>query len=155
MKALLVLLAACGGRVHHAAPLEATNDITLYRDIALVRQRVDITVPATPTTIHVKVAAGAADLIVVDRGGVELRSMHVIEPKVVTPVVDPAMPECSEELTADCRPPEPEATPAPEPEADDTIARPAAPPIDVDLDVSARHAGTYSLVLTYTTDRLQ
>jgi hypothetical protein len=154
MKALLVLLAACGGHVHHATPLEATSDITLYRDIALVRQRVDITVPATPTTIRVKVAAGAADLIVVDRGGVELRSMHVIDAKVEEIVGEPGMLECGEEVTADCAPPpDPEATPAPE--ADDDTARPAAPPIDVDLDVAAPHAGTYSVVLTYTTDRLQ
>jgi len=151
---LLVLLAACGGHVHHAAPLEATNDITLYRDIALVRQRVDVNVPATATMIRVKVAAGATDLIVVDRGGVELRSVHVIEPKVAEVVGEPGTPECPEDAV-DCTPPEPEATPAPEAEADADTSPGAAPPVDVDLDVAAPHAGTYSLVLAYTTNRLQ
>lgn len=156
MKAFLVLLAACGGHVHHATPLDATNDITLYRDIALVRQRIDITVPATPVTpvtpvtIKVKVAAGATDLIVIDRGGVELRAVHVIEPKVVAPVVEARADECTDE---DCTPPDPE--PTPRPATDDETARPAAPPIDVELEVTAAHAGTYSLVVAYTTNRLQ
>lgn len=149
MRALVVLLAACG-HVRHATPLEATNDITLYRDIALVRQRIDVTVPATSTTITVKVAAGATDLIVIDRGGVELKSLHVIESELAAPVEAPTVPaECDEE---DCAPPEAEPTPAAE--ADETV-RPVAPPIDVELDIAAPHAGTYSLVLAYTTNRLQ
>jgi len=149
-RALLVLIAACGGHVHHAAPLEATNDITLYRDIALVRQRVDVKVPATPTTISVKVAAGATDLFVLDRGGVEVRAVHVIEPKVIEPAIEPpsAVAECNEE---DCAP---ETEPQPATDVDEA-ARPVAPPLDVELELAAPHAGSYSVVLVYTTDRLQ
>ena len=148
--ALFVLIAACGGHVHHAAPLEATNDITLYRDIALVRQRVDVTMPATPTTISVKVAAGATDLIVLDRGGLEVRAVHVIEPKVIEPTIVPpsAAAECNEE---DCAP---ETEPQQATDVDEA-ARPVAPPLDVELEVAAPHVGSYSVVLVYTTDRLQ
>ncbi|CAN5380425.1 hypothetical protein BH11MYX1_BH11MYX1_36530 [soil metagenome] len=135
--ALLVVLAAC--RAQPPTALQPATEITLYRDVALVTQRIELRLPATPTTITVEVAGGASQLSVLDRGGVTVRALHVagaVEP-VNTPVLD-----------------EDSAT------SDDPAAAPAGAelglttPIEVTLDVSAPHAGSYALTLFYATTRL-
>jgi len=57
VKAWLLVLAACGGHAAHPVAPAAAHDITLYRDIALVRQRVEVTVPAGTSSVTVHVAA--------------------------------------------------------------------------------------------------
>ncbi|HEY0252654.1 MAG TPA: hypothetical protein VGC41_14060, partial [Kofleriaceae bacterium] len=72
MRALaLIVCAAC----HHASAVgpsfgEANADITLYRDLAVIRQKVTVRLPATPTAIPVKLAAGAGRVDVLERDGV-------------------------------------------------------------------------------------
>jgi hypothetical protein len=147
MRLALVLLIAC--KVQHAAPIEATNDITLYRDIALVRQRVEVHATATPMTITLNVAAGATDVLVIDRGGLDVRSIHMIATAV--PEVAKPPPACEPNPENDCSD---EA--ASDAGSDDDDATPKlAPPQQVALDIAAPHAGTYEVVLAYTTNRLQ
>ena len=143
MRGLLVLIAACG-HARHPVAVAAPNDVTLYRDLALVRQRVELTLPATPTTITIKVAAGASGVMVLDRGSLVVNAVHVIAPVVATPP-PVTKPDCLDE---GCEP---------ETDTDDSDVNdlPRAPPTDVALDLAAPHAGTYSVVLAYTTNRLQ
>jgi len=159
VKAWLLVLAACGGHAAHPLAPAAAHDITLYRDIALVRQRVEVTVPAgaSSVTAHIAAAVTGDRVMVLDRGGLELRAVHVAGPAV--PVVAPAVPAPAAEDTdaadASSEAPgddshlddaDPDAPPEPPP---------IAPPTDVTLDIAAPHAGAYSLVLAYTTNRLQ
>jgi hypothetical protein len=149
--ALVVLLSACGRHAAHPAEPATANDITLYRDVALVRQRVEVTVPAgaSSVTAHVAAAVTGDRLLVLDRGGLDVHAVHVAGPAVpiVTPAPAPPAAEDSDDATPDSALDEDPEAPAEPP--------PIAPPTDVVLDVAAPHAGTYALVLAYTTNRLQ
>jgi hypothetical protein len=149
MRALLLVLATACGHARHPVAAAVPNDITLYRDLALVRQRVELALPATPTTITIKVAAGASGVMVVDRGNLVVNAIHVIAP-VAAPKSPPVTaPDCTDDGCPGSI--EPESDPD-EADVDDL---PRAPPTAVQLDLAAPHAGTYSLVLAYTTNRLQ
>ena len=76
----LVLLASCGAGMHPDAPPDA-DEVTLYRDHALVAQRVEVDVPEAATgTIRVAVAAGvsAQDVALVDHDGLSIAQVHVV-----------------------------------------------------------------------------
>jgi len=80
VRATLVLLASCGARMHADSPPDA-DEVTLYRDHALVAQRVEVAVPeAAVGTIRVAVAAGvsAQDVALVDRDGLSIAQVHVV-----------------------------------------------------------------------------
>src|SRR5262245_41864103 len=57
--ALALCALGCGARPHAAAATVAGDEVTLYRDRALVKQRVDVVIPPADTaTVTIKVAAG-------------------------------------------------------------------------------------------------
>jgi hypothetical protein len=152
---LVLMLAACGRHAKHPVEPTAANDITLYRDVALVRQRVEVAVPAgtSSVTAHVAAAVTGDRLLVLDRGGLDVRAVHVAGPAVpiVTPAATPPVAEDSDDSGE---------TPGDDSHLDEDPDAPAepppiAPPTDVVLDVAAPHAGTYAIVLAYTTNRLQ
>ena len=151
--------AACGGprgasttAVLAATAVRGGGDVTLYRDRALVRQRVELDVPAAGTArVRIRVAAGLGpdDVVVVDRGGLtiaELRAPGSV-PAVVPP--DPPAPEIAsaeEIIQPGAREPDfvvPEADPPP-PEV----------PVELELVVAAPRPGRVALQLAYVTDRL-
>lgn len=124
--ALLALLASCGAR--QPAPATAKmlgDDVTLYRDWAVVRQRVELAVPENTTTVTVKIAAGIAvdQVMLLDRGGLPMTALHV--------QADPDLP--------------PEVL----------RLRKEGIPTTLALDVDPKRPGTYTIVLAYVTDRLQ
>jgi hypothetical protein len=74
------VVAACGGRAHPAS-VATGDEVTLYRDHALVAQRVELDAPATETAIvKLTVAAGVTteDIALVDHGGVSIRKIQVV-----------------------------------------------------------------------------
>ena len=88
--ALAVLLcAACGAQARGPARgLDAATSVTLYRDRALVAQRVVVDVaPATPTTLQLEVAAGVRpeDVFVVDPGPIRISGLRVVSPHPQVP----------------------------------------------------------------------
>jgi hypothetical protein len=77
--ALVLALCACGaGTKRMPAGPPANDDITLYRGVALVRQRIDVDAVGAAATAKLKIAAGvtAPQVVVVDRGGLQIRGMH-------------------------------------------------------------------------------
>ncbi len=121
----LVVLVACGAPARPAPNAAAPrgDDITLYRDVAVIRQRLDLDLPAGTTTKTIQVAAGtrAAQLMIVERADLG--------------VVLHAPTEPTRELAAD---------------RESVATR----PVDVTLDLTAKRAGHYTVVLAYVTDRL-
>lgn len=114
----------------HPTPVATTGDaIALYRDRALIEQRVELDVPASGTVrVAVALAAGLRpeDLVVVDRGALVVRSLWV--------------------GTAAASAGDRAAEPAPVP---------AAPtPTEVEIVVGAPRAGRFALTLGYATDQL-
>ncbi len=125
--ACLVAGAACGARPPAVKPpAPVGDDITLFRDAAVIRQHVVIRVPAAPTTVTVKTASGvtADEVIVLDRGGLTIAALHG--------AADPAAGTTTE----------------------DAPARAPERPAELRLDVQAAHAGQYAIVIGYITDRL-
>src|SRR5512138_4014415 len=79
--ALIACLAgvACGARAHpHKPPPAVGDDVTLYRDWAVIRQRIELDVPAVATTVKVQIAAGVAadQVMLIDRGGITITALH-------------------------------------------------------------------------------
>ena len=137
---IAVLVAGCGARPARPRATAAetlASEVALYRDRAIVAQRVDVDVPpAALATVRVTVAAGvsADDVLVLDRGELAV---------TVRAAAPPAGP-----------PPSAEDAPAPELDARPK-ARPApAKPTELELIVGAPRPGRWSLRLGYTTDRL-
>jgi len=126
MRAALLVLVACGART--AAPVadaRAPATVILYRDRALVAQRVIADVPpAAKATIQLEVAAGVSpdDVFLVD-GGVTISDLRVIGGAIARPAVEPAV-------------------------------APPAKPTKIELRVTAPRAGRYTLRLGYLTDRI-
>lgn len=155
---VLVALAACGGAPgHRAAVVTANDDITLYRDLALVRQRVELTATAEGAThVAIKASAGLTgeQVVVFDRGGTVVTAVHVKGPPPKraagsdAPPVDPA---CGDEGCATPDDPETEEPPVPKP-ADGEPA-PIAPTTIV-LDVYAPKAGRFAITIGYLTEHL-
>ncbi|MGE5187193.1 MAG: hypothetical protein ACM31C_34325, partial [Acidobacteriota bacterium] len=78
-RALVVVAIGCGARPPLAPAVPVADiDVTLYRDVALIRQRVAVDVAARDATVGVELAAGAtADQVaLVDRGGLDVRVVH-------------------------------------------------------------------------------
>ena len=125
--ACILAAAACGAPPPVGKPAAAPegDDITLYRDAAVIRQRVVLRVPAAPTTITVKTATGvsADEVIVLDRGGLTIAALH-----------GKAAPAAATAGDAPGRAPERAS--------------------ELRLDIQAAHAGQYAIVIGYITDRL-
>ncbi len=150
--AIVVALVACGG--HTPALPSGTavvaDEITLYRDRALIKHRIDVVVPeASHATVSYVVPEGVSldDVAIVDRGVLtvgELRGPITDEPAIEpeTAVDEELDKELDlEEATKDA-------------EAPQKKAPPPTGPTTVTFDVSAPKAGRYSLAIAFVTDRL-
>jgi hypothetical protein len=145
---VLVALIACGPKPHADGPSNSappSGEVVLYRDRALVRQRVEFEVPpAGYATVRVKIAAGvtADDIFVVERERFTVRELHVPG--------DPPPPKHR-------RPDEDEHGNAPggiEGEEDDEPEPPPATVKEVELVIGAARAGRYAIHLAYITERV-
>ena len=132
-RALLALwmVTACGARAQHGATHAAGDEITLYRDLALVSQRVDIDVPPA-STAHVKVLVPP---------GVELDQLVVLDRDRLA----------ISELATSRRPDDSEPT---DEESGGEPPPAPRPPTEVTFTAAAPHAGHYVLHLGYVTDTL-
>jgi len=147
--ALVVGPAGCAARPHGAPPASrggtAGSEITLYRDHAVVSQRVAVVIPPASTgTVRVRVAAGvrAEQVYIVDQGGLTVREAHTIgDPSGGLP---PPIEGDSEDAPED---PDEVLTPAPDPE------QPLAP-TEIELVLGATHEGTFMFSVNYTTERI-
>ena len=179
--ALVLWMLGCGARPHAAPATTASDEVTLYRDRALVMQRVDVVVPPADTaTIAIKVAAGIGpdDLVLLDRGELvisELRVRNATEratgsttESATVPVAQAAVVVPSEpsEDPAGAPDPDGEALPGGEaPDAGEALPGGEAPdvsrrlegnatPTELELVVGAPHEGRFTMALAYATDRL-
>jgi len=162
--ALALCVLGCGARPHAAPATIAHDEVTLYRDRALVAQRVDVVVPPADTaTVAIKIAAGVdpGDLVILDRGELvisELRVANAVEEEPGPAARKPASAArvasagsaagARSEATED--PPDSDAGP-------DTIEPPrpvSTKPTELELVISAPHEGRFTLSLAYATDRL-
>lgn len=158
----LLLAAVAAGACHEPAPRTMAgaaalgDDVTLYRDVAVIRQRIELDLPATPTTITARLAGGvAADQIVLtDRGGLTITGLHARTTPDTGTIVNPGDDDDTGELDGDESPP-------PAPRADDHATEAAIPearqrvsPTELGLDVQAPRAGRYAVIITYTTPAL-
>ncbi len=166
---IVCVLAACGARPKAPAAKRVGDDITLYRDFAVIRQRIELDVPATPTTLSVKIAAGVAadQVMVLDRGGLAIHALHAqTDPNAqldedAQRLVDvlrggdmPAIDEGPQEPDEDeGESDEPEEREMPAPDAHEP--RRDVKPTELRLDVSAPKPGTYAVVIGYVTNRLR
>jgi hypothetical protein len=162
------VLISCGARPATPKSTRAGDDVTLYRDFAMIRQRIELDVPATPATLTVKIAAGVAadQVILIDRGGLTITAMHA----QTDPNATPDQLKLADVLSAGDVPAS--DPPPPEPDSDDGdeqaevnpedihVALPDQPrrdvkPTELRLDVSAPHAGKHVIVIGYITNRLR
>jgi hypothetical protein len=163
--AVLALVVACG---HHGRPAAAVqgnvasgDDITLFRDGALVRQRVAIEVGSTGmATVKVAVASGvgAEQVVVVDREGLEVRALHATSARPVVPVVeedagsdaDAGSDDSNEEGSGSGS-----GTGTGSGSGTGSGAMTTSAPSELRVEVAARHPGSYALTLAYMTDRVR
>jgi len=160
LKSLLVAavaLAACKAKPVGTIASTATapgDDITLYRDAAVIRQRIELDVPATPTTVKVNLATGVAadQIVLVDRGGLAITGLHA--------KTAPSTDDTDAELAASK--PDPDLyldDDAPPEDAEEVVeappARKRAKATELALDVQAPKAGKYTVVIAYTTNKLR
>lgn len=140
-RAWLVGLActACGGLRASPRAAPSGDDLTLYRDVALVRQRAVVEVPAGMSTRRIAVAGGTAveQLVVLDRGGLAIRALHV-----------PASSDRGAIGAGDG---------GDDDDAGDVAAteRDVEPAGELAVDIVAPRAGRYTIDLAYLTDRLR
>jgi hypothetical protein len=117
-----------------------SGEVVLYRDRALVRQRVEFEVPpAGYATVRVKIAAGvsADDIVVVERDRFTIRELHV--PGDPTPKAKPK--------------PTAEADEEPD-EEEEEVVEPPATVKEVELVIGASRAGRFAIHLAYLTERV-
>jgi hypothetical protein len=144
LAALVLLIAGCGARPPQSTPtsheVARGDDLTLYRDWAVIRQRVEIDLKGASATVKAQVAAGvtADQIVVLDRGGTSISTL-LLE-----------------------RPADPEEATAGEPTAEETSGEavvddelPAeAKPVTIVLTVTAPAPGHYAVDLGYVTSAL-
>lgn len=155
-----VALAACKAKPPATIASTATapgDDVTLYRDAAVIRQRIELDLPATPTTVKIDLATGVAadQIVLIDRGGLSITGIHAKTAPSSEPVASEPIAEEPRRYIDDDEPlPGIEAPPA-----DDIVetppARKQAKPTELGLDVQAPKAGKYTVVVAYTTTKLR
>lgn len=136
---------ACGARPRPQPRAGAGDDIVLYRDRALVIQRIEIVAErAGPATRALRLPAGVGDgdVEVIDRGELGAAGLRIAGAAGDAPVRAPAHPPA--EPSDD--PIDAEAAPPPR--------SPATAPGEVELAVTAPRPGRFALAIGYTTDRL-
>ena len=141
-------LVACGPKVPRAVPsAPAGDELTLYRDRALVKQRVEVNIPpADSATVRVRLPIGTdvEDIVVLDRGELSVSELGAV---TAPPPVDAKkkLPEPVDE-NEDEEPAVPE---------DEPVVAPATVPTEVTFVVRGPHAGHFSLSLGYVTERIK
>ena len=75
---LLACVAACGARPAAPRVTPLGDSITLYRDWAVLRQRVELVVPAARASVTARIAAGVTpeQVLVIDRGGLTIDAVR-------------------------------------------------------------------------------
>lgn len=149
--AILVGVAACAPRIVAPTTAPAGHEITLYRDRAVIKQRIEVAVPnAARSVVTVSVPAGVnvEDVVVLDRGQLtisELRGSSLIATGSAA-VDDPSQQREDEDFEDDPAPEREPTTPVPSQES--------VTPTELTLVVAAPRAGTFPLHLGYVTDRM-
>ena len=124
----------------------------LYRDRALVTQRVDVVVPPAGTaTVAIKVAAGVGpgDLVILDRG-----ELVVAELRVANAVEDEPGPAARTAAVARSEPTEDPPDADPDADTPEPPSAVSSTPTELELVLRAPHEGRFTLSLAYATDRL-
>ncbi len=154
MRALLAVIgvAGCGPKLTRAVPqAPAGDELTMYRDRTLVRQRIELDIPpAETTTIMVKVAIGVGldDVVVLDRGELSISELRAVTPpESAVPAVD---------HTPDAADADGEAGESGSENDEPAVPPPVAAitPTELTFVVAGPHAGHYTLSLGYVTDRI-
>jgi hypothetical protein len=141
--ALALCIGACGGPPRTAPAPATLDEVTLYRDHALVTQRLEVEVPPADTaSVTIKVAAGIGpdDVVILDRGELVVSGLGVAGAAPEAPRTQPS------EVAED--PVEPDVDPL------DPPAGASRPPTELALVLAAPHAGRFTLALGYVTDRI-
>ncbi len=151
IRAALVMFAlgACGPKVPRAAaPPPPGDELTLYRDRALVKQRVEVDIPPADTaTVSVRVPIGVdvEDVVVLDRGELAVSELRAVE---VARVAAPAK-------KTEVEPTDEDDEESPEEGDEDKIGpSPPTTPTELTFVVSGPHAGHFTLFLGYVTERI-
>ena len=143
---VMIALGACGPKVQRAAaPPPVGDELTLYRDRALVKQRVEVEIPPADTatvTVRVPIGVDVEDVVVLERGELSVSELRAVEVPGATDTKKKKSEDTEEEES-------------PAEEEDEPIA-PAAPttPTEVTFVVSGPHAGHFTLYLGYVTERI-
>ncbi len=144
-RALIVVAATgCAARAHPGAARIPGDEITMYRDRALISQRVEVdTTPGHPRTITVLIPAGltANDVVVLDRGELTISELRA---------VDTQSTRATDAATGDDRAGDAEDT------AEDAAGNGTLPPTPTELTfvVDAPRAGHHAFHLGYVTPHL-
>lgn len=159
----LAIAGGCGGHSHpklavaHQAP--RSDDLTLFRDWAVIRQHVEVDLKGPSTIVKVQLAAGVTtdQIVVLDRGGMTISSLLVENHDDD----DTAAKGSDAAANMPVQPPQDEEEPPPPPQP--AVEEPAATadeeadlgkPVQISLDVSAPTPGHYAIDIGYVTDRL-
>lgn len=142
---LVIVLVACGPKPRHATRPPAESDaITLYRDRALVKQRIEVQIPPADTakvTVRLPIGVDVEDVVVLDRGELGVSQLAAIDrPAAARPAV-----------TAD----EDDEEPAEPPPDEPIVPAASTTPSEASFVVSGPHAGRFALSVGYVTDRIQ
>lgn len=153
---LVSVAAACGapakGVPSHEVKDTSSDEITLYRDRALVKQRVEVDIPtAAKATVTVRLPIGidADDVVVLDRGELIVSELRAAS---AAAGAEPAVPKHVEVETDEATSEDIEA-----PADEDEVVTPPEPtqPTDITFVASGPHAGHYTLSLGYVTERIK
>ncbi len=131
------------------------NDVTLYRDTAVIRQRIELDLSATPTSVKAMLATGvtADQIVLLDRGGLTITGLHA----QTAPGSEVDTAEEIDDTGDEGVPPPPDIEPG-DPDESIIVELPALKkekPTELTLDVQAPRAGKYAVIIAYTTQRLR
>jgi hypothetical protein len=152
---LVALLAACGARSHPASAAHKVapgDDLTLYRDWAVIRQRVAIDLKGASTTVTAQVAAGvtADQIVVLDRGGMSISTLLVEKHEENPDGISYAEPDTGTAgaiaATDNYHEDQPNTADDEEPDL--------GKPVQITMEVTAPHPGHYAIELGYVTNGL-
>lgn len=130
----------CGPRAVRPRTAPSGDEITLYRDRAVIKQRVELEVPvADRATVTVQIAEGVGieDVVVLDRGELTISELRGTSTSTTVPAKPSSDP--SEDGHDDGEPQEPPVVTG---------------PTTLTFVVGAPHAGTFAVHLGYVTDRI-
>lgn len=156
----VVFVAGCGSRpaaLRTANTAGAAGEVTLYRDRALVRQRVELEITPSPgqaggrATIRLRVGAGIGpdDIYIVERDRFTIGEIRVIRETGDTPAIEEApAPDPAENDGVD------DELVEPAPGGVEPAPAPPAEPRDLEIVIGAPRAGKFVLHVGYLTSRI-